>query len=294
MERSIRSIARLLPVGLAAALLAAAASGGGAGPVGAAPSASVRLEPLASRVDYSDGAFFVRIELSGLDHHGTVAYDDDRDTVPDRYEPSEGLGAYEVLLYFDPNVVDVTDAEAGDIFQGSGRSAQCLERTPERGQLAVGCVTTGSAAGPQGSGALATITLAPLANGVSYLVLEAQLSGPLADSIPLTAAGGIVEVAGAPQTAPTPVPDDAGDDDGGDSSDSNDRPSVIGGGEPGVVDAPDGAASEGGPARGPSAGTGYQPPGATLPPLVLGSALAFAGTALLLLGSRLAARGRRR
>lgn len=303
MKRSVRSIARLLLLGLIAALLAGAASGGGAAPVAAAPSASVRLEPLASRVDYSDGAFSVRIELSGLDHHGTVAYDDDRDTVPDRYEPSEGLGAYEVLITFDPNVVEVTDAVAGDIFQGSSRSAQCLRRTPERGQFAVGCVTTGSAPGPQGSGTLATISLAPLANGISYLALEAQLGGPLADSIPVTAAGGIVEVAGAPRAAPTPGPSGPGDGDGpgpgGPTDGEGDRPEVIGGGEPGVVDLPPGEAGPDGASGDglPSSGTGPSqegPPDATLPPLALGGALAFAGAALLLLGSRLASRERRR
>lgn len=293
-ERTVRhpipSIASAVLLSLIAALLAGITLTS----VSAGPQATVRLAPVGSRVDWADGPFTISIEISGLDHHGVAEYDDDRDGTPDRTEPSEGLGAFEVLLHFDPTVLEVTQADGGDFFDRSGRSPQCLQRIPERGQYAVGCVSTGVGAGPQGSGTLATLTLTPLANGMSFLVMEAQLGGPLADTIPVTSEGGVVEVFGAPQDA-TPEPDDPPDSerpgdqtDGEGSEPTGSGPTVIGGGELGVVTLPDT-----GPGGAPIAGTGYEPPNATLRPLILGAAFAVAGTALLLFGVRRAARTRR-
>ncbi len=298
-ERTVRhpiaSIASALLLSLIAALLAGITLTS----VSAGPQATVRLTPVGSRVDWADGPFTISIEISGLDHHGVAEYDDDRDGTPDREEPSEGLGAFEVLLHFDPAVLEVTEAGEGDFFDSSGRSPQCLQRIPERGQYAVGCVSTGTGAGPQGSGTLAILTLTPLANGMSFLVMEAQLGGPLADSIPVTSEGGVVEVFGAPQDA-TPEPDDPPDtEDPADQTDGEgSEPTVIDGGELGVVTLPDtgpGGApiADTGPGGAPIAGTGYEPPDATVRPLILGAAFAVAGTALLLFGVRLAARTRR-
>lgn len=285
VRHPIRHITSALFLSLTAALVAAIAITS----VSAGPQATVRLTPVGSRVDWADGPFTITIEISDLEHHGVAQYDDDRDGTPDREESSEGLGAFEVLLHFDPNVLEVTEAEGGDFFDSSARSAQCLQRIPERGQYAVGCVSTGTGAGPQGSGTLATLTLTPLANGMSFLAMEAQLGGPLADSIPVTSEGGFVEVFGAPQDA-TPEPDDPpdGEDPSDPANGEGSEPTVIGDGELGVVTLPDT-----GPGGAPIAGTGYEPPDATVLPLMVGAALAFGGTALLLFGVRLAARTRR-
>ncbi len=285
-ERTVRHPIRHITSALFLSLTAALIAGIAITSVSAGPQTTVRLTPAGSRVDWADGPFTIAIEISGLDHQGAALYDDDRDGTPDRKEPSEGLGAFEVLLRFDPAVLEVTDAEGGDFFDSSARSAQCLQRIPERGQYAVGCVSTGTGPGPQGSGTLAILTLTPLANGMSFLVMEAQLSGPLADSITVTSEGGFVEVFGAPQDA-TPEPDDPpdGEDPGDQTNGEGSEPTVIGDGELGVVTLPDtGLVSV------PIAGTGYDAPDATLRPLILGAALAVAGTALLLFGVRLAAR----
>lgn len=302
MTQPARRIASVLFLLLATALLASPARGGTAARVSAGSPASVRVQPIASRIDWSDGSFSIRIKLSDLDHHGRVGYDDDDDTVPDRFVPSDGLAAFEIVLHFSPAVLRVTHAQAGSFLESTGRSAQCFQRIPRSGQFALGCATTGSAPGPQGSGTLATITLSPVGNGTSFLGLEAQLSGPLGDPIPVAVDGGIVEVSGAPESAPTPEP-------GGPTDGEGSGPTVLDGGEPGDVTLPEGdlgpgatggadgsASADGNSSAGgayPSAGTGYQPPSTTGRPLLLGGALAAAGAALLLIGSRLAARARR-
>jgi hypothetical protein len=284
VKQRAKEIARALVLLVAAAFLGGALRGLGASPAAAGGSASVRLEPASSAVDYTGGTFTVRVELEALDHHGRVGYDDDNDEVADRFELSNGLGAFEILLRFDPGVVAVAGVDEGDFFDGSGREAQCLERTPRRGQYAVGCVTLGSGDGPQGSGLLVTLTLRPLANGVTYLALESQLSGPLGDPITVGVAGGAVEVRSAPADAPPPPPPDEGDGDG-----NTGGPVVIGGGTPGDVSNP----GSNGATGAPSAGTGYTSPDPTLRPLIIGGSLAATGALLLFAGVRLGARRRR-
>jgi hypothetical protein len=273
---------------LTAALVAGAARAGTAVPAGAQPPATVRLDPRATRVDWSDGPFTVRVELSDLDHHGEIGYDDDRDTVPDRTVSSEGLAALEFVLHFDPAILQVTDVQAGDFIRSAGRSTYCLERTPEPGQFAVGCASTGSAPGRQGSGTLATVTLTPLADGTTYLALEADLAGPLGDPIDATVEGGIVEVFGAPAVTPTPGPS-------GPTEESGDTPTVVGGGDLSDVTLPEGdlgPAADGDEASAqvlPSTGAGYETPDAALLPRLLGGVLAAAGVAMLYFAFRLGA-----
>ncbi len=291
-----------------AALLVSVASGGLIPRVAAQSPAGVRIEPVGSSVDWSDGPFSVPIELSDLNHHGQIAYDDDRDTQADRFVPSEGLGGYELEFHVDPAVARVSRVEGGDFLDRAGRSTQCFQRTPEPGEYGLACVSVGSAPGPQGSGTLATITFEPVANGVSFLVLDAQLAGPLGDDVPIIVEGGIVEVFGGPDVPPTPRP-------GEDSSSSDGAPTVLDGGEPGDVTFPEGDPGPGATSlpRGtspivdgttgadgastsegfPTAGIRRETQGTTVWPLALGGALAATGAALLLIGSRLGARARR-
>lgn len=279
---------------LVAAMVAVAAAAGTAARVEAEPPTTVRLNPVASRVDWSDGPFQVRIDVSDLDHHGQVAYDDNRDTVPDRTEPSDGLAALEFLLVFDPVVLRVEDIQAGDFIESAGRSAQCFTRVPAPGQFAVGCASTGSAPGAQGSGTLATVTLAPLANGTSFVGLEGQLAGPLADDIEAAFYGGIVEVFGAPEATPTPEVTPTPDPNATPES-QYPGPTVIGGGEPGDVTLPEGdpgpgAGNDGGDASAnalPATGTAYQASDPGSLRLLLGAVLAVAGMAMLFFGLRL-------
>lgn len=266
--------AGLLLLAIASLSLAATRSAGGQ----SLP--AVHLAPLTSTVEYDDGRFSVFIRVSNLDHQGTITYDDDRDTVPDREEASIGLGAFEILLDFDPDVVRVDSIETGPFIGSSGRPAQCFEREPERGQYALACLTTGGQAGAQGSGTLATATLRPVARGMSFIALDAQLSGPLGDSVAVQFEGGVVEVRGGPTTPPTPGP--------GEESDNSGVPRPVGGGPSSPGGSGNGADDPNvSPADGaPIAGTGYQPFSNDM--LTLAGAFALAGGVLLLVGVRAA------
>lgn len=287
-------------------LLGAAATA----PAHAEPIANVSLEPSHLIVaDYGDGSFDIQVELTNLNHRGQITYDDDRDTVPDRAYESYGLGAYEFELHFNPGVLRVAGAEPSDFAGSTGRNFQCIERNTTPGEYALGCFSLGSARGPQGSGRLATITLVPLANGLTPLALEAGLGGPLGDEIPVEASGTVVLVSGASTEAPTPGPNPTPGPGAGPGG--NGEPSVIGNGEPGGIDLPEGdsgqaqaidlesgvAAAGANGASGdqdfPSAGTGH-PTGETTPwPFLTGGALAAAGAILLFAGSRVAGRSHR-
>lgn len=290
-RRALRAVLPLLVSALA--LLSAAA-----GPAGAGVEPHIRLSPAMTSVDYDGGLVSIFVPVTDLDHHGQISYDDDRDTVPDRESPSNGLGAFELLLTFDPDVVRVESGDPGPFIENSGRHAQCFDREPERGQYALACVTTGDEDGAQGSGTLATIILRPLANGTSFLRLDAQLSGPLGDSIPVRVDGGIIEVRGGPDAPP--------DDGDGGPVDENPRP--IGGpeGNGGSGNGTGGDNTAGPPTNGgdrggggsadggnvndpsaPSAGTGYRPfenDGRSI-----AGVLALAGGLLLLVWYRVAA-----
>ncbi len=289
-----------------AALASQAATGEQAARTSAAPLPRVYLQPLASRLDWPDGSRSLRVRLSGLDHQGSITSDADRDTVPDSKLPSVGLGGFELVLHVDPAVARVSDFDESSFIESTGRNPLCFQHT-EPGEYALVCATTGSDDGPQGSAVLGTLTLEPVANGASFLVLEARLTGPLGDAIPVTVDGGIVQVIGAPETAPTPPPGSPLNS-GGPNSPS------FGGGNPGSgggVDDPtggaDGATGNGtGPEAGPgadgdgggpdaegapTAGTGYQPEPSSWPATV-GGLLAAAGASLLLLSLRLRARRR--
>ena len=277
---------------LAAAGVLAAVSGP-ALPASAQQPAHVRLQPATSRVQYADGTFAVTVDASEIDHHGSIGYDDDADTTPDRFVPSDGLGAFEMTLNFNPGVLEVTDVRPGDFLGTSGRAAQCFQRSAGAGDKSMACVTIGNGAGPQGSGRLATFTFRPLANGNSYLILSASLSGPLGNPIDVVVDGGIVAISGAPANAPTPGPNDGSGGDG---------VTPIGGGDPtGSPDYQSDADGDGVPAAldpndhdptVPNAGTGYQPPDVTWPATSVG-ALAAMGLAVIL-GSAMTLRARRR
>jgi hypothetical protein len=163
---------------------------------------NVWIDPTGQQADYTQGTFDIVVILSNLEHHGSVSYDTDRDGQPDRVEPSNGLGAYELKLRFNPDVVKVTHMEAGEFLRSGGRSATCLQNNATYGVFALGCVSTGGSTGPQGDGNLAVITLEPVANGTTYLQLEAGLAGPLGDTIDVTSDSGIVEVRNGPNKPP--------------------------------------------------------------------------------------------
>src|SRR3989304_2978042 len=49
--------------------------------------------------------FAVYIVLEDLEHYGKLLYDDNRDTIPDREVPSEGLAAFEFSIEYNEGVL---------------------------------------------------------------------------------------------------------------------------------------------------------------------------------------------
>ena len=182
-------------------------------PVSAQPATegTVRLQPPTTTDARVDDPFSVFIGLEDMQHEGSVEYDDDRDTVPDRFEPSDGLGTFEFTLLFDPALLEIHGAESGSLLNSTGRSFQCIQRSDEPGSFSFACVSTGGdMPGPEGTFTLAQVSFRPIEAGSSLLQLkDVDLGGPLQpDDIPVDVFGvSAVSVTGssAPvQTQPGP------------------------------------------------------------------------------------------
>jgi hypothetical protein len=184
----------------------------------------VHIVPGISSVAADQGPFTVFIELEDLSHHGTLAYDDDRDTVADRQVESTGLAAFEFTLAYDPAVLALARVAEGPGLGRTGRTFQCLPPADEPGSIAFGCLSFGSEPpGTQGTLTLASVTLRPVGPGTSPLLLEAVLAGPLgSDDVPVTVKGGLVRVTGRP--AATTVPTSADGEATAPTSDSGASP----------------------------------------------------------------------
>lgn len=218
------------PLRLALQLLATLAVLAMAGVVRPVPGASaqtssegnVRLAPAMSTVPAGDGPFTVYVVLEGLQHAGNVTYDDDRDGIPDRSIPSEGLGAFQFTIEYDPAIVEFQDVERGPNLSLTGRSFQCLPAARDTGTITFGCLSPGlSPAGPEGTLTLASIQFSPRSNGLSPLVLSAEIAGPLGDSVEVDVGGGTVRVnGGSPAGGPTRSPTSATNTPGVSATDS--------------------------------------------------------------------------
>lgn len=120
---------------------------------------------------------------------------------------SEGLGAFEFTVLYDPAVVEVAEAAPGPALETTGRSFQCFDRRDEPGSFSFACASLGSEpAGPQGSFTLASVKLTPVSSGSTFLVLQAGLAGLLGDEVPIEVVGGaVVDVRSSIATV-TPAP----------------------------------------------------------------------------------------
>jgi hypothetical protein len=291
------------------AVIAAALSGGAGGSnAGQAEVAQARIEPVGQRLDYRQGALEFEVNVTGIDHHGCVKAGTTCAT-------SEGLAAYEILVGFNPNIVDVESIDAGAWLRQSGRRVNCFERSPRAGEYAAACVSSGEQPGMQGSGQLGTIHLEPKANGRSYLSIRVNLSGPLGDPIDVDEQGGVVGVYNAPTTAPDPEPGDPPSANDNDNNSNNTNGNTTTNSQDtdgdGILDTSDSdldgdtipnesdedVDGDGIPNRedpdyvAPVAGTGYDPPGPEWP-VPLAGALAAAGLGLVMAagGARLTSR----
>lgn len=149
-----------------------------------AEEAEVYLETVGSTPSAAGAPLTLAVIVENLQHEGSIGYDDNRDTVPDRHEPSLGLGAFEFEITFNATMLRVDGAELGAVQQQSDRNFQCFHRRDRPGHFAFGCVSFGAEPpGPQGDLELAAISIIPIGSGSTALELEATLAGPLADDI---------------------------------------------------------------------------------------------------------------
>jgi len=165
------------------------------------------------RVSYqaSPGATFpVVVELEDLDHRGIVTTED---VTPEERTESNGLAGFELAIRFDPAVVTVERAEVREDVERSGRNFTCVQRQEQPDYFQFACFSQGDKPdGPQGTMALAEITLRAVGPGRRSLELEAQAAGPLGDDIPLQVLSPIPVVVPGPTGGPgqptsTPGPD---------------------------------------------------------------------------------------
>lgn len=198
----------------------------------------------------------VSVIVEDLYHLGEVGYDDNRDTVIDRTVPSKGLGAFEFVLGYDAQTVEVVDI-VPDLtsLEASGRSFRCFELQAEPGEIRFACASDGPTPdGVQGDVTLATILLRPRLAGSSWLRLDnIGLSGPLGDGIPARAVGGTLLISGSGATS---VPAEGGS--ASDGSAPQEDATDAGGSEEGPQAGATGidAASEGTPSSAPTVDAG--------------------------------------
>jgi hypothetical protein len=82
------------------------------------------------------------------------------------------LGAFQFDLTYDPAIVEIDNIALGDFAGGTGRSMNPLGPKIEAGKALFGAFSFGDAAGPDGSGTLAVVTLKAQTEGQTSLSLE--------------------------------------------------------------------------------------------------------------------------
>jgi hypothetical protein len=194
-----RRLKTFLTFGCALAGLLLFAGGVGlAGHSAHAQSPVMRVDPAAQTVDVGGGKFTVNILIDNVTN----------------------LGAYEVQLSFDPDILRLVGVEDAGFLGSSGRQLHCPSRFVETtakpaDTLRFGCATNNAEPpGPDGSGILATVAFAPRKAGYSPLKLGVQTgwAPPLGQSTSVVTEGGEVTVVGngPPATPepnePTPIP----------------------------------------------------------------------------------------
>ena len=125
----------------------------------------------------------VRLEVP----RGQVEMDEQPFTVDVLVDDVVNLGALQIELAYDPQVVELQDIHEGPFLGSSGREVQCLPPDAEVGALIFRCVTLGATPdGPTGSGILATLTFQPVGAGISTLHFDRViLTDPSANRLPV-------------------------------------------------------------------------------------------------------------
>jgi hypothetical protein len=147
----------ILGGGVTLVLAGAALALGSGRASGQAATAVVSIDPPSTQKASSDGPFNIDIKISNV----------------------HNLGAFELTLKYNPDVIEFQGAADTGFLTTTGRSEQCLGAmsAPDAGVVTFGCNTLGlidnhgGNPGPDGSGTLATFTFAPKAIGNSDLTL---------------------------------------------------------------------------------------------------------------------------
>ena len=126
-------------------------------------------------------------------------------------EQVSNLGVYEILLLYDPTLLQFTAAANGPFLGSTGRTVFCQPAilTPNFAgtgltRLAFPCNSTGPQAGASGAGLLAQVQFAPVATGAAVLQLTPSLGNVLGDEIPAVATDAVVNITAGPTSTPTP------------------------------------------------------------------------------------------
>ena len=147
-----------------------------------APATRVRMEPADLVVDLNE-PFVVQVVI----------------------EEANDLGAFQFNLTYDPSIVQVTEVVWGDFLESTGNSAVPVGPivNNEEGKVTFGAFSLVSAAGPSGTGVLATITCIAQGEGSTALGLqEVQVLDTTLNVQPITVEDGRVVV----RSAETPTP----------------------------------------------------------------------------------------
>ncbi|RME47680.1 MAG: hypothetical protein D6791_05205 [Chloroflexi bacterium] len=138
------------------------------------PESVVHIEPVNIRLD------------AGSDTQITVEIDN-----------VTNLGAFQFDLTFDPGVVQVDGVTLGDFPASTGRTVNPLGPKTDTGKIVFGAFSFGDAAGPDGSGTLARVTLKAIAGGETPLELRnVQVIDVSGGRIQASTQGATVVVAG--------------------------------------------------------------------------------------------------
>ncbi len=126
-------------------------------------------------------------------------------------EQVSNLGVYEVLLLYDPVLLQYVASANGPFLGSSGRTVFCQPAllTPNFAgtgltRLAFPCNSSGIQPGPSGAGLLAQVQFAPLAEGVAVINLSPSLGDIFGTDIPAVAMDGVVTIVAGPTSTPTP------------------------------------------------------------------------------------------
>jgi hypothetical protein len=102
----------------------------------------------------------------------TVSVDDDSFDVQIVIDNAVDLGAFQLILGYDPEVMRATSFVRGDFMSSTEREVVCPPATIDEAAARLECVSLGpTPAGPDGSGVLAIASFEPLEDGASDIII---------------------------------------------------------------------------------------------------------------------------